>query len=71
MAYDLSIFEDAGFEAAYLEWLTGEQWMQHQEHFGRLWDYYQNPTVRAFSPAGEDAAGRDTVQAQEIGRAHV
>ena len=67
MAYDLSIFEDAGFEAAYLEWLTGEQWMQHQEHFGRLWDYYQNPTVRAFSPAGEDAAGRDTVQAQETG----
>ena len=32
MAYDLTIFDDAGFEAAYLEWLTGEQWTQHQEH---------------------------------------
>lgn len=67
MAYDLTIFDDAGFEAAYLEWLTGEQWTQHQEHFGRLWDYYQNPTVRTFSPVGDEATGRDTVQAQETG----
>ena len=67
MAFDLKIFSDAGFEAAYLEWLTGEQWVEQQEHFGRLWDYYQNPAVRSFRMAGDEANGSGLVQAQETG----
>ena len=67
MGYELKIFEDAGFEAGYLEWLTGEQWELHQEHFGRLWDYYQNPAVQAYLPTDDASAGRGMVQAQETG----
>ena len=67
MAFELELFEDAGLEAAYLEWLTGEQWVEQQEHFGRLWDYYQNPAVRAFRMAGDEANGSGLVQAQEAG----
>jgi hypothetical protein len=66
MAYDLKIFEDGGFDAGYVEWLTQDQWPQHQEHFGRLWDYYQNPTMPVLSSFGDDIGG-GYIQAQEAG----
>ncbi len=61
MGFELKIFEDASLEAEYLEWLTDQQWPGQQEHFGRLWDYYHNPTVRT---AHDDGI---RVQAQETG----
>lgn len=67
MSFKLNIFADAGLDAAYLEWLTEQQWPQQQEHFGRLWEYYQNPAVAMFSPAGDEATGNGRVQAQETG----
>ena len=67
MAYELTIFDDAGFDPAYLEWLIEQQWPQQQEHFGRLWEYYQNPAVQAFSAAHDEATGNGLVQAQETG----
>ena len=62
MAFELTIFADDTFHADFLEWLVEEQWPSQQEHFGRLWDYYQNPTVAAYADA--DSRG---VQAQETG----
>lgn len=63
MAYELDIFADEKLRAGFLEWLLEEQWPSQQEHFGRLWDYYQNPTVAATGGEGEGRA----VQAQETG----
>ena len=63
MSFELDIFGDEKLSAGFLEWLLDEQWPSQQEHFGRLWDYYQNPTVAAY--AG-DEDGR-VVQAQETG----
>ena len=65
MSYDVKIFGDVGLEASYLEWLVGQQWAANQEHFGRLWDYYQNPAVEMYSPDESGHFGR--VQAQETG----
>ena len=67
MSFDLTIFEDPTLDAAYLEWLTQDQWPRHQEHFGRLWDYYQNPAAATAAAAGDDATGRGRIQAQETG----
>jgi hypothetical protein len=65
MAFKLDIFEDRQVDAAYLEWLVDEQSAVIRRHFGRLWDYYVNPTAEASRPVGE--SGRPYVQAQEYG----
>jgi hypothetical protein len=65
MAFKLDIFEDRQVDAAYLEWLVDEQSAVIRRHFGRLWDYYVNPTAEAGRPVGE--SGRPYVQAQEYG----
>lgn len=67
MSFELKIFADGDLDAAYLEWLTQEQWPEHQEHFGRLWEYYQNPASPMLSAAGGEVAGNGWVQAQETG----
>ncbi|MFA5291636.1 MAG: phage portal protein [Phycisphaerae bacterium] len=71
MAYDFSNFETDSLNPNFVDWLVDEQWVDMQTHFGRLWDYYQNPM---YSPAGLSAAdaklnesARTYIQAQEIG----
>jgi hypothetical protein len=70
MGFDLSIFEDDGLEAGFLDWLTKDRASEIQRHFGKMWDYYSNPQVEtAGTGAGAKAAetGRCYVQAQEAG----
>jgi hypothetical protein len=70
MEFDLRIFEDEKLNAGYLDWLTKERAGQVQRHFGRMWDYYANPTVEITEAAAGQRAGetgRSYVQAQEAG----
>jgi hypothetical protein len=71
MAFDFSNFESDGLNPNFIDWLVDEQWVDMQSHFGRLWDYYQNPM---YSPAGLSAAdaklnesAKTYIQAQEMG----
>ena len=66
MAFDLRIFADAGLDGAFVQWLTEHQWLANQGHFGRLWDYYQNPATLSYR-CGDDQTGSGRVQAQETG----
>jgi len=65
MSFELTIFEDAELQAEYLDWLTEQQWPDNQAHFGRLWDYYQNPSVTSYG--GDEETGNGRIQAQETG----
>ncbi len=69
MAIDLSIFQDAGLQESFVQWLIEEQWPQSSRHFGRLWEYYQNPMLDTVSPAQAsfEESRRGYVQAQEVG----
>jgi hypothetical protein len=69
MALDLSIFQDASLNESFVEWLIANQWPDSGRHFSRLWDYYQNPMLRAVSTAQAsiEESRRGYVQAQEIG----
>lgn len=71
MGFDLSVFEDEGFEPEFLDWLVDEKAVDIQSHFSRLWEYYANSI---YQPAGSDGvsrkmseSGRCYVQAQEYG----
>ncbi|OHB60718.1 MAG: hypothetical protein A2Y12_10845 [Planctomycetes bacterium GWF2_42_9] len=71
MSFDFSNFESDGLNSNFIDWLVDEQWVDMQAHFGRLWDYYQNPM---YSPAGLSAAdaklnesAKTYIQAQEMG----
>ncbi|MEN6385567.1 MAG: phage portal protein [Phycisphaerales bacterium] len=71
MGFDFTNFETTGLSSNYIDWLVDEQWVDMQNHFGRLWDYYQNPM---YCPAGLSAAdakmnesAKTYIQAQEIG----
>ena len=69
MGFDLEAFDDLRLDAEYLEWLVDVHAADIQRHFGRLWDYYANPTADMHGAAGRKvgAAGRPYVQAQEYG----
>lgn len=69
MALDLNIFRDASLHESFVEWLIEHQWPDSSRHFGRLWDYYQNPMLETVSPAqaSMEESRRSYVQAQEIG----
>jgi len=71
MGFDFSTFRDAGLNEPFVEWLVDEKWVEAGLHFGRLWDYYDNP-MREASGRGRQGAsvaesGRNYVQAQESG----
>ncbi len=69
MALDFGIFKDTSLQESFVEWLIENQWPASSRHFGRLWDYYQNPMLETIS-AGQgsvEESGRNYVQAQEIG----
>jgi len=70
MGFDFSAFRDAGLSEQFVDWLVGEKWAEAGLHFGRLWDYYDNPMREAVRPAGTDGvseSGRNYFQAQEAG----
>ncbi len=71
MAFEFSNFKSSSLNADFVDWLVDEQWVNMQMHFGRLWDYYQNPM---YLPAGisaidskQNESARTYIQAQEIG----
>ena len=71
MGFDFGKFKDGGLSEAFVEWLVDEQGVAGGGHFGRLWDYYDNPMRQVVQgrngggSAGE--SGRNYVQAQEVG----
>ena len=74
MGFELDIFKRAGEDelaADYVEWLVDERSVNIQRHFGRLWEYYANPTVEASGLGACERkvseSGRCYVQAQEYG----
>ncbi|HBG27483.1 MAG: hypothetical protein A2Y10_02820 [Planctomycetes bacterium GWF2_41_51] len=71
MGFEFTNFNSSNINADFVDWLVDEQWVDMQRHFGRLWDYYQNPM---YSPAGITAidgklneSARTYIQAQEMG----
>jgi hypothetical protein len=71
MGFELDAFDDVQLDSDFLEWLVDVHAVDIQRHFGRLWDYYSNPTVdlvdgRAASRK-VDESGRPYIQAQEYG----
>jgi hypothetical protein len=71
MAFDFTSFETNGLNPGFVDWLVDEQWGNMQTHFGRLWDYYQNPMYSTTGLSAADAklneSARTYIQAQEIG----
>jgi len=71
MGFDFGKFEEGGLSEAFVEWLVEEQWVAGGAHFGRLWDYYDNPMRQVVQGRnGGDSvseSGRNYVQAQEVG----
>ena len=69
MALDLSVFRDSLLQESFVQWLIENQWPDSSRHFGRLWDYYQNPMLETVSPVQSriEESRRGYVQAQEIG----
>lgn len=69
MALELDIFRDSELQESFVQWLIDNQWPQSSRHFGRLWEYYQNPMLETVSPvqASVEESRRSYVQAQEIG----
>jgi hypothetical protein len=68
MGYDFSNFSDVGFSESFVDWLVEEKWVDVNRHFGRLWEYYQNPIYGSDSglARGLDVGG-NYVQGQELG----
>jgi hypothetical protein len=71
MAFDFTNFETDSLSSDFIDWLVDEQWVDMQIHFGKLWDYYQNPMYSTTGLSAADAklneSARVYVQAQEMG----
>lgn len=71
MAFDFSNFNNDSLNPDFVDWLIEEQWVNTQTHFGRLWDYYQNPMYSTTGLSAADAklneSARTYIQAQEMG----
>jgi hypothetical protein len=71
MAFDFANFKTDGLNVDFVDWLVDEQWVDMQIHFGRLWDYYQNPMYSTTGLSAADAklneSARTYIQAQEMG----
>jgi hypothetical protein len=66
MAFEIETFQDRNLEADYLDWLIDTRWVDIQNHFEQLWNYYANPTSE-LADGGLSESGRYYVQAQEFG----
>ncbi len=71
MPFDFANFNSDGLNPDFVDWLIEEQWVDMQVHFGRLWDYYQNPMYSTTGLSAADAklneSARTYIQAQEMG----
>ena len=71
MPFDFTNFETDSINPDFIDWLVDEQWVDMQIHFGKLWDYYQNPMYSTTGLSAADAklneSARVYVQAQEMG----
>ncbi|MDD5134136.1 MAG: phage portal protein [Phycisphaerae bacterium] len=71
MAFDFTDFKSKELNPDFVDWLVDEQWVDMQTHFGKLWDYYQNPMYSTSGLSAADAklneSARLYVQAQEMG----
>ena len=71
MAFDFTNLETDNLNPNFVDWLVDEQWVDMQTHFGRFWDYYQNPMYSTIGLSAADAklneSARTYVQAQEMG----
>jgi hypothetical protein len=79
MSFDFTNFKSDGLgsdlsatlKTGFIDWLVDEQWVDMQTHFGKLWDYYQNPMYSTVGLSAADGklneSARTYVQAQEIG----
>ena len=71
MGFELDIFKYEQLDSSFVEWLVDEQSPEIQKHFGRLWEYYANPTVQVQGSGARERkvseSGRCYVQAQEYG----
>lgn len=79
MAFDFANFKSDGLnpdlsttlKTSFIDWLVEERWVDMQIHFGRLWDYYQNPMYSTTGLSAADAklneSARTYIQAQEMG----
>lgn len=71
MGFDFRKFNDEGLSEAFVEWLVDEQWVDVSNHFGRLWEYYQNQMCELSGVRGIDSkvneSSRNYVQGQECG----
>jgi len=70
MSFNFKIFK-TGLDEDFVQWLIESLYPEKCEHYGRLWDYYQNTSVpwdRAGLPLGKlNDLSRRYVQAQEAG----
>ncbi len=71
MPFDFTNFETDSLNPDFVDWLVDEQWVNMQTHFGRLWDYYQNPMYSTTGLSAADSklneSARTYIQAQEMG----
>jgi hypothetical protein len=71
MGFEIEIFEDAGLQVEFLDWLTGERAAEVQKHFNKLWEYYVNTMIDVNPNVGNrrkaQERGKCYVQAQEYG----
>jgi hypothetical protein len=66
MGLDLRIFGDGELNELFIEWLVDHQAGENIRRFGRLWEYYSNPTTET-AVEGECDSARGYRQAQEMG----
>jgi len=68
MAFDFTLFGPGRLSEAFVQWLITEQWPDQDNHYSRLWDYYQTPTTPiATAVAKQSESARSYIQAQEMG----
>jgi len=71
MGFDFRNFCNESLNEGFVEWLVDNQWIDIGNHFGRLWDYYQNQMYELSDVGGVDArlneSSKNYVQGQEYG----
>ncbi len=71
MGFDFEKFGEGRLDEAFVDWLVEEKWPELNNHFGKLWDYYENKCREVNSAGlmggGVGLAGRGYIQAQEMG----
>ncbi|AQT67118.1 Phage portal protein, SPP1 Gp6-like [Anaerohalosphaera lusitana] len=71
MGFDFGNFGKVRPSESFVDWLVDEQWVGIGQHFGRLWEYYNNPMydigTAGIAEAKQNDASKNYVQGQEYG----